>query len=128
MHSHLFISSNVPEPLIVPLNRMILPLKGTRPESRACTRDISNFVKYVGLYLAWYALLCALSSFAIILTRKRKRVALHLLSFGCLGSVNTLWLFLKVSWIGLQCVIVVILTFILSDFSRIDKKGLKSRW
>ena len=38
----------------------------------------------------WYALLYVLSSFAIILTRKRGLVALLLLSFGCLGTVNVL--------------------------------------
>ena len=34
--------------------------------------------------LFWYALLYVLSSFEIILMRKRKLVALLLLSFGCL--------------------------------------------
>ena len=43
----------------------------------------------VGLYF-WYALLYVLSSFAIILTRKRKLVALLLLAFGCLVTVNVL--------------------------------------
>ena len=37
-----------------------------------------------------YALLYVLSSFAIILTRKRELVALLLLSFGCLVTVNVL--------------------------------------
>ena len=54
-----------------------------------------------------YALLFVLSSFAIILTRKRKLVALLLLSYRCLVSVNVLWLFLTVPWVGLQSVIVV---------------------
>ena len=57
--------------------------------------------------LFWYALLHVLSSIAIILTRKRELVALLLLSFGCLVSVNVLWLLLTVPWDGLQCVIVV---------------------
>ena len=48
-----------------------------------------------------------LSSFAIILTRKRELVALLLLSFGCLVTVNVLWFFLTVLWVGLQCAIVV---------------------
>ena len=48
-----------------------------------------------------------LSSFAIILTRKRELVALILSSFGCLATVNVLWLFLTVLLVGLQCVIVV---------------------
>ena len=34
-------------------------------------------------------------------------VALLLLSLGCRVTVNILWLFLTVSWLGLQCVIVV---------------------
>ena len=54
-----------------------------------------------------YALLCVLYSFVIILTRKRELVALLLLSLGCLVTVNVLWLFLMVPWVGLHCVIVV---------------------
>ena len=48
-----------------------------------------------------------LSRFAIILTRKRELVALLLLSFGCLVTVNVLWLFLTVPCVGLQCWFVV---------------------
>ena len=55
----------------------------------------------------WCALLCDLSSFAIILKRKRDLVALLLVSNGCLVTVYALWLFLTVPWVGLQCVIVV---------------------
>ena len=33
--------------------------------------------------------------------------SLPLLSVGCLVTVNVLWLFLTVPWVGLQCVIVV---------------------
>ena len=47
------------------------------------------------------------SSFAIILKRKRKLVALLLLSCGCIVTINVLWLFLTVPLVGLQCVIVV---------------------
>ena len=54
-----------------------------------------------------YALFCVHSSFAIILKRKRKLVALLLLSYRCIATVNNMWLFLKVPWVGLQCVIVV---------------------
>ena len=54
-----------------------------------------------------YILLCVLSSFEIILARKRYLVAWLLLSFWCLVTVNDLWLFLTVPWAGLQCVIVV---------------------
>ena len=57
--------------------------------------------------LFWYSLLCVLSSFAIILKRKRELFALLLLSFRCLVTVNVLWLFLMVPLVGLQCVIVV---------------------
>ena len=52
-------------------------------------------------------LLCVLSSFAILLKRMRELVALLVLSYGCLVTVNVLWLFLTVSWVGMQCVIVV---------------------
>ena len=57
--------------------------------------------------LFWYSFLCVYSSFAIILTRKNELVALLLSYFGCLVTVNVLWLFLTVPWVGLQCVIVV---------------------
>ena len=40
------------------------------------------------------------------LKRKRELVALLLLSYGCLVTVNVLWLFPLVSWVGLLCVIV----------------------
>ena len=43
-----------------------------------------------------YALLCVHSSFAIILKRKRKLVALLLLSYRCIVTINVLWLFLTV--------------------------------
>ena len=59
------------------------------------------------LVFVWYALHYVHSSFAIILMRKRELVALLLLSFGCLVTVNLLRLFLTVPWVGLQCVIVV---------------------
>ena len=57
--------------------------------------------------LFWYSSLCVLSSFAINMTRKRELVALLLLSFRCLVTVNVLWPFLTVSWVGLRCVNVV---------------------
>ena len=58
--------------------------------------------------LGCYALLYVHSSFAITLKRKRKLAALLLLSYRCLVTVNVLWLFLTMQWVGLQCVIVVI--------------------
>ena len=39
--------------------------------------------------------------------RKRELVALLSLSYRCFVTVNVLWLFLMVPWVGLQCVIVV---------------------
>ena len=54
-----------------------------------------------------YVLLYVHYSFAIMLKKKRKLIVLLLLSYRCLVTVNVLWLFLTVSWIGLQCVIVV---------------------
>ena len=59
------------------------------------------------LYLFCYALLCVHSSFAIILKRKRKLVALLSLSYRCIGTINVPWLFLTVPWVGVQSVIVV---------------------
>ena len=38
---------------------------------------------------------------------QKKLVALLLLSYKCLVTVNVLWLFPKVPWVGMQCVIVV---------------------
>ena len=52
------------------------------------------------------AVLCVLSSFAIILMRKIELDALLSLSSWCLVTVVVLWLFLIVQWAGLQCVIV----------------------
>ena len=59
------------------------------------------------LSLFCYELLCAHSSFAITLKRKRKSVALLLLSHRCIVTINVLWLFPTVPLVGLQCVIVV---------------------
>ena len=59
------------------------------------------------LSLFWYALLCVHFSVSVILKRKRKLVALLLLSYRCIVTMNVLWLFLTVPWVGLQCVIVV---------------------
>ena len=40
--------------------------------------------------------------------KKRKlKVALLLLSYRCIVTINVLWLFLTVPWVGLYCVIVV---------------------
>ena len=50
---------------------------------------------------------CVHSSFEIILERKRKLVAFLLLSYRCIVTVNVLWIFLAVLWVGLQYVTVV---------------------
>ena len=58
------------------------------------------------VFVLVYVAMCP-TSFAIILTRKIVLVALLLLFFGCLVTVNVLWLFLTVPWVGLQFVIVL---------------------
>ena len=65
------------------------------------------FVGFLCLSFFCYVLLCVHSSFAIILKRKRKLVALLLLSYRCIVTINVLWLFHTELWVGLQCVIVV---------------------
>ena len=62
------------------------------------------FVGVLCLSLFCYALLCVHSSFAINLKRNRKLVALLLLSYSCIVTINVLWLFL----VGLQYVIVIL--------------------
>ena len=72
-----------------------------------CFMCLPVFVGVLCSSLVWYALLYVLFSFALILTKKRELVDLLLLSFGCLVTVNVLWLFLIVPCVGLQIVIVV---------------------
>ena len=48
-----------------------------------------------------------LSRFAVILTKKRELIALLLLSFWCLVTINVLWLFFTVAWVGMHNVIVI---------------------
>ena len=43
----------------------------------------------------------------LVLKRKRKLVALLLLSYRCIVTINVTWLFLTVPLAGLQCVIVL---------------------
>ena len=64
---------------------------------------------FVSVLLLCYAILCVHSSFAIILKRKGKLVALllHVLSYRCIVTINVLWHFLTVRWVSLQYVIVV---------------------
>ena len=70
---------------------------------------VPMFVGVLCLSLFCYGLLCVHSSFAIILKRKRKLVALLLLSYRCVVTVNVLWLFITLPWVGSQFVIVVFL-------------------
>ena len=65
------------------------------------------FVGVLCLYLFCYALLCIDSSFPIILKRNKKLVALLLLSYRSSVTINVLWLFVNVPWVGLQYAIVV---------------------
>ena len=55
-----------------------------------------------------YALFCVHSSFAVILKRKRKLVALLLLPHRCIVTIDVVWLFLTVPLVGVQYVIVVV--------------------
>ena len=84
-----------------------------------CLMYFPLFVEVLCLYLFCYALLCVYPSFAIILKRKRKLVALLLLSYRCIVTISVLWLFLTVPLVGLQCVIVaflIILTYFLTYY------------
>ena len=69
--------------------------------------DFPLFVGVLWLSLFCYALRCVHSNFAIILKRKRKLVALLLLSYRCIVTINGLWLFLTVPLVGLQYVLVI---------------------
>ena len=74
------------------------------------TYCLMYFPLFVGvLCLSWfcYELLCVYSSFATILEKKRKLVALLLLSYRCIVTSNVLFLCLTVPWVGPQYVIVV---------------------
>ena len=86
------------------------------------------FVGVLCLSLLFNALLCVHSSFAIILKRKRKLVALILLFYRCIVTINVLWLFLAVPWVGIQCLIVIFsnhthITFETNNFLMIGTTG-----
>ena len=72
-----------------------------------CLMYFPLFVGVLCLSLFGYAFLCVHSSFAIILKRKRKLVALLLLFYRCSVTINDLWLFFTVRWVDLQYGIVV---------------------
>ena len=65
------------------------------------------FVGVLCLSLFCYILLCVHSSFVIILKREGKLVALLLMSYISIGTVNVWRLFLTLTCVGLQCVIVI---------------------
>ena len=69
-----------------------------------------------------YAILCVHFSFAMILKRKRMLVALILLSYRCIVTIDVLWLFLTVSWVGLQYVIVVFPDYTYFLFDKMCRK------
>ena len=69
---------------------------------------VASIVCSVCVYtLFCYAVLDIISSFAIILMRKREMDALLIVSFRCIVTVGVLSLFLAMLWVCLQCVIVV---------------------
>ena len=55
-----------------------------------------------------YEVQSVISSFAIISLWKTELIALLLLSSFCHVTVSVLCLFLMVTWVGLQCVIVIV--------------------
>ena len=64
--------------------------------------------------------LCSVvSSFAIILKRKREMVTILQLSSWCLVTVSILYLFLLMPWVGLQCVSVFFM-IILNYFFKVN--------
>ena len=65
------------------------------------------FVGVLCLSLFCYVFRCVHSSFVIILKRKRKLVTLLLLSCRCIVTIDVLWFFLTMPWVGLQYLIVV---------------------
>ena len=72
-----------------------------------CIMYFPLFVGVLCLSLFCYASLCVNCCFAIILKRKGKRVALPLLFYRCIVTIDALWLFLTVQCVDLQYVIVV---------------------
>ena len=79
-----------------------------------CLIYYSLFVGVLCLSLFCYALLCVHSSFAIILKRKRKLVALLLLSYRCIVAINVLWVFLTILLLVCSvwsCYFLIILTY-----------------
>ena len=78
------------------------------PRGLGCCTFLGGGSVVVGILFNVLPIDCGSSVlFIFVLKRKRKLVALLLLSYRCIVYVNVLWLFLTVLWVGLQCVIVV---------------------
>ena len=90
-----------------------------------CLMYFPLFVGVLCLSFFCYTLLCVHSSFAIILKRKRKLVALLLLCYRCIFTIHVLWLFFTVPWVGLQYVIVVFLIILTYFLCICDKVRLR---
>ena len=65
------------------------------------------FAGVMCLSLFCYALLCVHSSFAIILNKNRNLVVFAIIVLRYIVTVNVLWLFLTVPWVGLKWVFLV---------------------
>ena len=76
-----------------------------------CFMCFPLFVGVLCLSLFCYALCCVHSSFVIFLKRNGKLVALLLLSYRCIVTINVLWLLLMVPWVGLQYMVAVFLHY-----------------
>ena len=61
---------------------------------------LTSFVVFLCLSLLCYVLLFVNFSFAIILKRKRGLDVLLLLSYRWFVTINVLWLFHTVTWVG----------------------------
>ena len=57
--------------------------------------------------LRWYAYLCVFSSVCNHLNEEEMADCFAFLPFLCLVTINVVWFFLTVPWVGLECVIVV---------------------
>ena len=71
--------------------------------------NVLPIVCETSVFMFCYALFWVHPSFAIILKRLSKLVALLLLSYRCITTINVMWFFLMVKWVGLKCMIVVFL-------------------
>ena len=72
-----------------------------------------------------YQTVNSIINFAIIFKRKRKLVASLLLSYRFIITINVLWVFLTVPWVGMQYVIVIFLDhthFLFSIINTFEKK------